>query len=247
MVTIAEFADPRLAAIYDTINTHEPTEQPRFYEELAREIGAATIIDLGCGTGLITGAFARQGYRMTGVEPSPAMLARARLRPDAHLVRWIGGGAEAIGMPEADLAIMTSHVAQFFVDDAEWASALVALHAALRPGGVLAFESRNPEARGWEVWTPAHRETAVDPVVGPVEWWCEVHDVAEGVVTYSILYRFTATDEVLRSDARLRFRSEVELTASLAVAGFTVERIEGDWDHGPVGPTAPELIVVASR
>ena len=246
MATIAEFSDPRLVAVYDTINTHDPAEQPRYYGELARVIGAATIIDLGCGTGLLTTAYAHQGHRMIGVEPSKAMLARARRREDAHLVRWIDGGADAIGTPAADLAIMTSHVAQFFVDDDEWAGALTALHRGLRPGGVLAFESRNPEARAWETWTPAHRTTVVDTVAGPVEWWCDVHDVADGVVTYSIHYRFEATGDELRSDARLRFRTGAELTASLARAGFTVDRIHGDWAHGPVAPTAPELIVVAT-
>ena len=43
---------------------------------------------------------------------------------------------------------MTGHVAQFFLTDEHWRAALTALHAALRPGGRLAFESRNPDAAG---------------------------------------------------------------------------------------------------
>jgi hypothetical protein len=41
-------------------------------------------------------------------------------------------------------------VAQVFLDDAEWATTLRAIHTALRPGGHLAFESRNPDDRAWE-------------------------------------------------------------------------------------------------
>jgi hypothetical protein len=42
------------------------------------------------------------------------MVARARRRPGGERVRWIVGGADGLGAPGADLAIMTGHVAQFF-------------------------------------------------------------------------------------------------------------------------------------
>jgi len=45
----------------------------------------------------------------------------------------------------------------------------------------------------------------------------------------------------------LRFRSEPELVASLADAGFAVERVYGGWDRRPASPTTRELIVVARR
>jgi hypothetical protein len=51
----------------------------------------------------------------------------------------------------------------------------------------------------------------------------------------------------LVSENRLRFRTEAELTQSLAEVGFKVERVYGDWDRRPAGPTIPELIVVAIR
>jgi hypothetical protein len=51
---IAEFSDPRLVAIYDTVNAYSANSQPRFYSQLAAEIDARSIVDLGCGTGLIS-------------------------------------------------------------------------------------------------------------------------------------------------------------------------------------------------
>ena len=38
-----------------------------------------------------------------------------------------------------------------------------------------------------------------------------------------------------------------ELTRSLVTAGFAVERVYGDWDARPAGPSTRELIVVAAR
>jgi SAM-dependent methyltransferase len=246
---IAEFDDPRLAAIYDTINTHEPDEQPRFVRGLVDDLGSGrhTIVDVGCGTGLITLVLAALGHDVIGVDPSAEMVAVARSRPRAHRVRWIVGHVDSIPAVGADLAIMTSHVAQFFVDDDEWARAIGAIHAALRPGGRLGFESRNPGAREWERWTPVHVTAVADPVAGPIEWWTEVHDVHDGVVTFSNHYRLGATGEELTSNARLRFRTRAELARSLVDAGFEIERIDGHWDGRPADATSPEHIVVARR
>ena len=77
--------------------------------------------------------------------------------------------------------------------------------------------------------------------------WSEVHDLRDGIVSYTIHYAFAATGEELVSPIELRFRTEAELTQSLRDAGFTVERVYGDWDRRPAGPTTRELIVIAAR
>ena len=253
-MTIAEFTDPRLVAIYETVNPYAADAQPGFYSRLASDIHASSIVDLGCGTGLITRDLARQGYEMIGVDPSPAMLEIARHRPEGHRVRWIVGDVTRLGPVgvAADLAIMTGHVAQFFVTDESWQDALIALRAALRPGGRLAFESRNPAAREWEAWTRASAWIADDPVAGPIETWTEVHDASVGIVDSGGIvsctnhYLFVGTGEELVSPTRLRFRTETQLRQSLADAGYAVEQVYGDWDRRPAGPTTRELIVVAA-
>jgi len=196
---------------------------------------------------LITRELARQGYELIGVDPAPAMVDIARRSPYGDRVRWIDGDASQIGTRTADLAIMTGHVAQFFLTDEDWHATLTALRGALRPGGSLAFESRNPGAREWEGWTPEARRSVDDPTAGRVDWWSEVHDMRDGIVSYTIHYVFVSTGEQVVSPISLRFRTEAELTESLRQAGFTVGRVYGDWDRRPTGPTARELIVVAAR
>jgi SAM-dependent methyltransferase len=246
-VPTSEFTDPRLVAAYDAINPYEPGTQPDYVAAVAARIGARRIVDLGCGTGIVSCALALAGYDLVGVDPAPAMIDVARTKPGADRVHWVEGGAEAIGTPDADLAIMTGHVAQFFVADDDWTITLAHLHAALRPEGRLVFESRNPEAREWETWDSERRTTVHDPHGGPIETWTRVDGVRDDVVAYTLGYRFTRTgDEILVPNA-LRFRSEPDLRASLGAAGFEVETVHGDWDGTPVGPTSPELIVTAFR
>lgn len=249
-----EFSDPRLVAIYDTVCPIAEYEQ--FYLDLAWKLSATTIIDLGCGSGLLTCALASRGHRMIGVEPAPAMLDLARRKPRADLVHWIHGGAASLGEFAADLAIMTGHVAQFFIEDADWHAALVAIHRALRPGGQLAFESRNPLVQPWfdpaiaahNDWpTPASPRRIDDPTAGPIDWWSELTAVIGDRVRYEIHYRFIKTGDERISQGDLRFRSEAALSGSLAGAGFTVESIFGDWDGRPADASTPEMIFVAAR
>lgn len=127
------YTDPRLVQLYDLENVWGPDND--FWLELADELGARVIVDLGCGTGLLTRALAVGGRRVIGVDPSPAMLAVARNGPNASKVQWIQGDASALEAIGADLALMTGNVAQVFLDDEAWESTLRSLHFALRPGG----------------------------------------------------------------------------------------------------------------
>jgi SAM-dependent methyltransferase len=243
-----EFTDPRMAAVYDALGPGRADTD--FYLELAAELAASSIADIGCGTGLLACDLARRGHAVTGVDPAAAMLEVARHRPGAQRVRWIEGEASALGPRTADLAIMSGHVAQVIADDERWQATLDATHEALRPGGRVAFESRDPDARGWEAWTRRDSlRTADDGAGGEFEWWYEVTEVVgDGArVRCEVHYKFLSTGEELVSDNELRFRTRTELTQALTDAGLTVERVFGDWDRRPPGPGRPEMIFVAVR
>lgn len=139
------YTDPRLVALYDIENKRGADTD--FYLSLATEQEARTIIDLGCGTGQLTLELARERRLVMGVDPSPVMLTFARRKPHAERVTWIEGDSSALGTPNADLVVMTGNVPQVFLDDAEWNATLQNIYQALRPGGILAFESRNPADR----------------------------------------------------------------------------------------------------
>ena len=149
MPTFAEFSDPRLAALYDALNPF--AADTRFYLRLAAELRAARVVDVGCGTGLLTCELAGRGRRMIGVDPSSAMLDVARHRAGSEGVRWMKGDARRLGevVDEAgvDLALMTGHVAQEIREDEEWSATLTAIREAPAPGrsrGVREPQSPHP-------------------------------------------------------------------------------------------------------
>ena len=86
--TFSEFSDPRLVATYDTVNPI--AEYKTFYLDLAAKLSASSIIDIGCGTGLLTCELSKRGHRLIGVEPSREMLDVARYRCGER-VDWFEG------------------------------------------------------------------------------------------------------------------------------------------------------------
>jgi SAM-dependent methyltransferase len=161
-------------------------------------------------------------------------------------VRWVDGGADELGEQEADLILMAGHVAQFFVRDDDWRHALSRIRRALRPGGRLAFETRNPASRPWEAWTPQASRRVIELPEGHVETWYDVTAVQGRIVDHSFSYRFS-TGELVREEGSLAFREHDEVAGSLVDAGLETERVYGDWDRSPVSDDSPELIYIARR
>jgi SAM-dependent methyltransferase len=160
-VVDAIFAEPRLAEVYDPLDPDRGDLDP--YAAMVDEFGARSVLDIGCGTGTFACLLARRGLTVTAVDPAAASLAVARAKPGADRVRWVYGDAADLPPLRVDLVTMTGNVAQVFVTDAAWAATLRAAYTALRPGGRLVFEARDPAARAWLEWNRerSHKRTVV--------------------------------------------------------------------------------------
>lgn len=239
----AEFNDSRLVPIYDA--QFGWSRDDDFFLSVVSEMAAARVLDLGCGTGRLALGMAAAGHTVTGMDPARASLEAARAKPGASHVTWIEGTSRALPHSSFDVVVMTSHVAQFFVSDNEWRLTLADLKRALVPGGRLAFDARDPLARGWDRWNPAESRRRVPlPDGRVVTVWTEVTAVRDGAVSSAIHYAFPEGEELL-STATLRFRPEAEVRSALREAGFTVEQIYGGWNREPVGAGDGELLVIA--
>ncbi|GAA4829585.1 class I SAM-dependent methyltransferase [Luteimicrobium xylanilyticum] len=254
--TTPTLSDDDRTALYDAQNVWAADDD--FFLALVGGREGSRVLDLGCGTGRLTLALAAEGHRVTGIDPDDGAVAAARRKPGADAVVWVVGTSEQIP-PGAgfDTALMTSHVAQAITDEGMWHGTLDDLHAALVPGGLLAFDSRDPAVRAWERWTPERsRGRAALPDGTSFEGWHEVMRVEEtgpdGGPTDTWLVHLAEhallPDGTHAVDAgELVFRSEARLRADLAAAGFVVEQVHGGWERQPVGEGVGELVVLARR
>jgi len=239
------YTDPRLVELYDTDNPRGIDYD--FYIQLAKDLKVRSIIDLGCGTGLLTRELASYGWSVTGIDPSSAMLNFAKKQPNADSVNWIESDSSALNKLKAELVIMTGNVAQVFLEDSDWSTTLNHIYNALSPGGHVAFESRHPEVCAWENWIPDRTQEYNQTPHGEMKCWLELISVSDRKVHFQAHNIFTKTGEHLVVDSTLKFRTEKEIRTSLEKVGFQIKHVYGNWKYEPFNNQSQIMVFVAQR
>jgi SAM-dependent methyltransferase len=97
------------------------------------------VVEIGCGSGLLTKHLVEAGHRVIATDASNAMLDLARRHaPGALDVVQLRLPEEAV--PGADAIVSVGHVLNYLDDEESIDQALIALADALRPGGMLAID-----------------------------------------------------------------------------------------------------------
>lgn len=113
-------------------------------EMLPADMTGQHAIELGCGTGYVSGWMARRGATVTGIDVSKGQLATARRLAQEHGsdIILIEGNAEDTGLPDSsfDFAI-SEYGAAIWCDPEVW---LREAHRLLRPGSPLVFLGNHP-------------------------------------------------------------------------------------------------------
>jgi SAM-dependent methyltransferase len=124
----------------------------RFYVEMARRHGGP-VLELGCGTGRVTLALAREGFEVVGVDALPSMLEQA----NAKLAKLPAAVRARVELRRGDLrrvrlrrrfalVIAPFNVFMHLYERRDVERALATCHTHLRPRGRLAFAARPPGA-----------------------------------------------------------------------------------------------------
>jgi demethylmenaquinone methyltransferase / 2-methoxy-6-polyprenyl-1,4-benzoquinol methylase len=104
------------------------------------------VVDVGMGTGLVAAeilAITGEPHHLVGVDPSPGMMAQARL-PQG--VRCVEGWAEKLPLPTASADFLVMGYALRHI--ADLAAAFAEFHRVLKPGGIaLVLEITKPRGK----------------------------------------------------------------------------------------------------
>jgi ubiquinone/menaquinone biosynthesis C-methylase UbiE len=140
------WASPQRADVYDQTTssksdlTHFVTTE--FLERLVQRIApGAKVLDLGCGTGVLTKALAARGYDTTGLDISRAMLEKIHPESPSDRITLWEGDVYALPFPDASFdGIVTRWVIPHFRD---WPLIVKEAARVLKPGGTLVFDHCN--------------------------------------------------------------------------------------------------------
>jgi SAM-dependent methyltransferase len=245
--TDERLAEQLLAAHLDP-DTDAASRRP---ERIAREVDrlvhalalgdGARLLDLGCGPGLYAAAFASRGVRVTGVDASPAAVEHARAAVPAGDFR-VADYRHLDERDAYDAAVLIYHDLGV-LSEADRASVLRGVHAALRPHGRLAFDvvaaAAGPEetaewsSHGGGFWRPGPHLLLERALAYGDDLSCREHAVVEPTGEWA-LYRFWEQ----------RFTPE-RLGRELATAGFALVELAADLAGTPWFSGAETIAVVA--
>ena len=136
----------RFGAVGHEYETYRTGYADAVYDLLAEVWGVragATVVDVGCGTGLAARALAERGVEVTGVEPDEGMRTRAQRVLDG-LAEVVDGRGERLPFPDASVDVVTAAQAAHWFTEPE---ASREIQRVLRPGGAAVYWWKHPDPR----------------------------------------------------------------------------------------------------
>jgi len=217
------YENRKLAELYDSGCPWNIERQ--FYFSLAK-IAPQTILDLGCGTGLICRAFAEQHHDVTGVDPSLAMIEVGQEKPHGLNVNWVQDFAQSYVSDKLfDLVIMTGNAFQVLLEDKDILETFSNMKRQLKPDGIIAFETRNPVIDWKKNWNTVSNQKLPG---GTVHISRRLLSMENNRMIFEHKYNFP--DEVLTSTSELRFTSAKEIQNFVIDSKLQVHKLLGDWN-----------------
>ncbi len=198
-----------------------------------------SILDLGCGTGLICNAFAAAGHDVTGLDPASAMLDIARKKPQGSAIEWVEGDARDFTLGKRfDLIIMTGHAFQVLLSDAEIGQLFACVRTHLAPAGRFVFESRNPDIDWQSQWTHAR---SFDTPEGKLVVRRDADPMRDARLTFRTHYLLN--DQLRTSESTLYFPPHETIERLAEHAGLKVTGFIGDWVGSAFDPKSSEEMI----
>ncbi|MDQ6637098.1 MAG: bifunctional 2-polyprenyl-6-hydroxyphenol methylase/3-demethylubiquinol 3-O-methyltransferase UbiG [Candidatus Dormibacteraeota bacterium] len=139
--------DSPLAAIRTALNPGRLEYLGRVSASLGIDLRGKTVLDLGCGGGLLAEELGRLGGRVTGIDPAEASLAVARDHAVSGglEIEYLAGSGEALPLPDASFDIVCCCDVLEHVDDLE--KVISETSRALKPGGLYLYDTINRTLR----------------------------------------------------------------------------------------------------
>ena len=254
------------AALYD-YEYRRRRADVAFYREIARRRlgGPGRILELGCGSGRVTVALARDGHQVVALDRSRPMLDRLRSRvaalPAAVAARITLVEADlrsfdlSSGPPGAagpfPLAIAAFNVLEHLYTRGEVDACLrrVAAHLGPPPDAAFAFDVQLPDL-AWLIRDPGKRWARTrftDPTTKRPMLYSTNHDYDPISQIALIRIYYDPADggglgHVVQLSQRKFFPAELE--ALVSHAGMRVVERFGDFSFGPLGPGAESQVLV---
>ena len=201
----------------------------------------AAILDVGCGRGRHARAFARRGYRVTGLDLSERAITQARRRAveeGLDIDFRMQDMRVPMGQAAYDGVVNLFTAFGYFEDDADHRRALQHIANALRPGGWFVQDFMNVP-RVIETFTPEDTHEKQGVTIEQRRW------VSDERINKSITLHQNGDARSFRESVRLFTLYDFERLYEQV--GLELVEALGDYDGADYTPSSPRLIMHARK
>jgi len=235
-----------------------------FYLGIANEVKekGGSILEVGCGTGRVALRLALEGIPVTGMDLSPEMLAAARQKSQGvSNVRWVESDMKDFDLFERfDLIIIPGHSFQFMLTPSDQIACLKSIGHHLENDGKLVIHLNHDDIswlggliQGKGTDFQLAGEVKLDKKEGTMRKW-NAWNYDSSTQTASVVTAW----ELIGEDGLIKKREETEkkhlhcffryeMEHLLALTGFKIEALYGDFYLMEPYNTCPDMIWVAGK
>ena len=218
---------------YDAQYAHVYDNDIQFLSRLIEQKKARSLLDICCGTGIVTVPLSEKVEHTTGVDIAPSMLEQARRRATGRShVDFLLADATTFTLDRTfDLAIMTGNAFQAFLHDDVMLALLNNVYRHLSPDGHLIFDTRLMTAENitettdyalFNIYDNAHGERV--SLYGKYDRF----DKSDSIM-YITQKRVYPDGVVVHSSINLKYRSQDNIQQLCELAGFELIHQYGNW------------------
>lgn len=249
----------KIAAYYDLTHADLTADIP-FILQLAGEV-AGPVLELGCGSGRLLRPLAQSGVSVTGIDNSPAMLARAR----ARLAEEPTAVQNRVTLIEADMTdftvdgrfplVIIPYNTFMHLDTGQATAVLRRVRNCLTADGRLFIDLLNPfaVANTPEDQLISLENTLTDPETGDTILHMAANrlDSAAQILHITWIYDRSPADggSIHRTVAQAAYyyRYPHQMQMLLQDAGFTRLEMFGEYDQSPFQEESGRFLILAAQ
>ncbi|MGR5519975.1 class I SAM-dependent methyltransferase [Vibrio sp. PNB22_4_2] len=214
-------------------------------------MGARSLLDVCCGTGIVTIPVAKKLDNAVGIDIAEGMLKQAKHKAQGleNLSFLQQDATQFFHDKRFDMTIMTGNALQAFLSDETLAGVLNSISNHLNKGGRFIFDTRLPTPDNLEIDAEMSLWQAYElPEKGEVKYMgmSERYD-AESAILYLKKKRHYPDGSTTHSSIDLKYRKLSEIEAFLAQAGLRVTKKYSSWAEGEFTTNSNNLICVAEK
>jgi 2-polyprenyl-3-methyl-5-hydroxy-6-metoxy-1,4-benzoquinol methylase len=242
---LEEFADP---PNYDIEEGERSAARIAFYSDLAKAVGGP-VLEIACGSGLVTLPIAAQGLDVTGLDLAPSMLEHAHKKAENQNLNiyWVEADARSFDLGrQYRFILLTGNAFQAFLTHQDQETLLAAVRRHLAPNGLFAFETRNPSGHDLRDQPQEEFDQSYISVEGHQVSvsFTQIYDPLAQIMYWTSYRRWNDGERDHKKETHIacRFTYPQELVALLHHNRFEIVQQYGNWNKEELSASSPEMI-----